>query len=370
MTIHDYTNTLINSKRYDILTEKYDPELQRKLWKLSDVLNKDKKLRENIKNNVYNYMSKYPILNKKPYDIQYYEKSSFCEQYNQEEGYHYIGYDLVYITVTVSLVDETKNIAKQLNDTYNQINSIFNQINNKLDIENINLSVYCEQPDLYKRLEYEINLLKKYIDNHPECYKSDNEKVIKNYFVIQAIPTQELLDSIEYKVNEVKERTVKVKIKNKDQILNIYDQFIKYIKIPRPITSNSFNFIHIADICRILDISSDKINKLICSNIKNINLFKEFDYDSADEYEKYLKKQLGKSYLMATQGDSDYIVYSFKNKSIYWINIEHGECNKFYLDFPYSSKELEDHLHNNDKKKAVQELLKEYDKQKGYNLLQ
>ena len=160
-----------------------------------------------------------------------------------------------------------------------------------------------------------------------------------------------------------------IKENEKNQYLKLYDEFVKFLKNPHKLSGNLWSGI-ISDICRIIGLSSAELNNIISKNIKSVgnkvSLYqKEFE-DSV--WENDIAKKLGDCYILESM-DSDKLVYSINNKKLYWINYEHGECEVFYNDYPYNSREFEEVLYDDpDTLKVVKALFKEYNEKNNIKL--
>ena len=154
-------------------------------------------------------------------------------------------------------------------------------------------------------------------------------------------------------------------------------KFAQFIKKPHKLDP-SFNSSHVADICKICGVSATKLNKMVSDNIGTIGKPVTIDPKRFDEEEwaKGISKKLGDCYIIDEFG-SNAIYYSIPNKKIYWINFEHAECEEFFNNFPYGSKEFEDmafmlnteEYADYEEGQAVKELFKKLDKEKKFNIL-
>lgn len=156
-------------------------------------------------------------------------------------------------------------------------------------------------------------------------------------------------------------------IKEKDKIkyIQLYEEFIKFIKSPYKLGRTLWSA-HIADICRIMNISSEKLNKIISKNIKSVGSKSKVFNGSFDEWERDISKSLGDCYTIDSWGGSgDVVAYSIKHKKLYWLCAEHSECEVFYRNFPYYSREFEDAAGGFDDELVdeLRNLFSEYNKQ-------
>lgn len=67
--------------------------------------------------------------------------------------------------------------------------------------------------------------------------------------------------------------------------------------------------------------------------------------------------------------DGNSIVYSINKKKLYWISYEHCECEMFYNNYPYNSREFEEVLYDDPETlKMVKTLFKEYNEKNNVKL--
>jgi hypothetical protein len=158
-----------------------------------------------------------------------------------------------------------------------------------------------------------------------------------------------------------------VKNAKEQKYLKIYEEFIKFLKNPHVLSGSLWSG-QIADICRIKDISSKKLNEIVAKNIKRVGSPKDINPNSFDQsdYGKDVSKSLGKCYTLENL-DGFQLVYSINKKSLYWLDYQHCEYDIFYHNYEYSSREFEDAAFGYDDrfKKRLLELFESYDNQNG-----
>jgi hypothetical protein len=213
-------------------------------------------------------------------------------------------------------------------------------------------------------------------DRKPAEYKKymiDNirneHSVYPDELIIYAVVTKSTIKRLTPNESDISES-------EKSKYTKIYTEFAKFVKHPFKLTGSSFWSAHLADVCKILGISSDKFNSVISKNIKPIGkpfIINGDNFENDPDWGKSLSKKLGQCYLIEDTSDADQIIYSTSTKKMYWINYEHTECEVFFNNLPFNSKELEDvvyeDLANKEERSAVIELFKRIDQEKGFNLL-
>lgn len=165
---------------------------------------------------------------------------------------------------------------------------------------------------------------------------------------------------------EIMNETNNIKESEKKILLNLYDEFYKFISNPYKLSGNLWSGI-IADICKIINISSEKLSELVSNNIKSMKIHK---FNIKDSFQNQLKQKIGNCYLIEDVAHSEFIFYSISNKKLYYVDYEHEECITFYNDFPYDSREFGDYVYGDKDISLLRSLLKEYDRKKNYNLFQ
>lgn len=165
--------------------------------------------------------------------------------------------------------------------------------------------------------------------------------------------------------------------KTKIKYCKLYDQFVNFIRRPHVLTNNDIFFGEINDMCYILDISHIKYMQLFSANIKKQQFQKgsweTFDNPDSANFLKICKRTIGDFYNLQSNSYTDKeLLYSINKNKIYLIDWEHEELSIF-PNSKYASnmsstfaKEVSDNV----LKAAVKKFLIEYDKSKGYNLLQ
>lgn len=188
------------------------------------------------------------------------------------------------------------------------------------------LSFYFGDPDcgLYSISEF-IKFMNKCIEYYKEAPSNDIMLFIicKNYS--KYIPTELELNSSENK-----------------KYIAIYEKFLKFLKSPSTMP-NGLWCGHISDICKIMGISSVKLNEIVSDNFKS---GKKFKLDANNFEDSYYAKthisQLGTCYMIDNFSDCDYLIYSDTKKHLYLINYEHSNIISFFdsNEYQYSSQEF------------------------------
>lgn len=166
---------------------------------------------------------------------------------------------------------------------------------------------------------------------------------------------------------EIMNESLEIKESEKKQYLILYDEFAKFVNNPNKLTGNLWSGI-IADICKIINMSSEKLNQLVANNIKSIGQINKFD--EKDEFQAILKNKLGECYILEKIADAEYLYYSITNKKLYYVDHEHEEYTIFYHDFPYDTREFGDFIYGDKDINIIRSLFKEHDKNNNYNLFQ
>lgn len=152
---------------------------------------------------------------------------------------------------------------------------------------------------------------------------------------------------------------------------NLYTYFADFIYKPQPL-HGGFRSSHLMDICKIIGLSSDKLSKIVSEHFKSTKKanFVEVISDNPDA-DNYWKRILAKhkSNLYSIDEDNQGgVIYSSETKTLYWYEWEDLSFKKFYIDYPFSSKELEDYTFNDSKTSEIRALFKAYDEKKKYNI--
>lgn len=162
-----------------------------------------------------------------------------------------------------------------------------------------------------------------------------------------------------------------VKDSDTKKYMDLYIQFANFIKNPSKIIGN-FDPTYIADICKICGISSSKLNEIVSKNMKSNGYTFTLDpeYFNDPDWAKSMSDRLGDCYEL-WYDNADTLVYSLSKKKLYWVNYEHDECEEFYNNYPYDSKEFGEILYDNkeDEKNSIKDLFKKIDKEKKFNIL-
>ena len=346
--INEYVDTLVNARRYEIMNESENG--YNKICKTLDILYLSKIIRiykSIIKK--FEYLQGYAASNYKNNSFYCYNNKIFLimDTFWNYADRLYEEYEWGYF--------ETNNIKKSLIEINNKYKrdmiTVYNQLIVSLKPLNMTLTFQTHDgnsiDDLCKSIENQIKLGQKISSSGIECCIYPTEAAIN-------------------KTNFVK---YSIKESDKKKYLDLYDKFFKFITNPHKLGADFYSY-HISDICKIINMSSKRLNELVSSNIKQIGMQKTFKDN--DTFSKYLKKIIGSYYIIDYDGDCEYIFYSINNKRMYYVDYEHEECEIFYNNYPYSSKELEDIVYGDNKSEleAVRKLFKEYDKEKRYNLFQ
>lgn len=350
-SINEYVNTLISAKRYDILVESSDNndyENVRKMIKLCDdqYLGKIIKIYKSVIKNIEYLKSRaYNNFN----NIRFYfdRHDNDYEIYLRLDSYVNYAYNGGFSTYSgkEAVIEKNKfkedmlNLKNQLSVALKPLNMTVRFIGYDNNGNMVNLS------EFFKILDKSITEKSKDIpDLTVTCF---------------IIPTEGAL-------NKLKQKTFIIKENDKKKYLSLYDKFANFIKNPHKL-SGDFCAYHISDICKIINMSSKRLNELVSNNIKPIGIQKTFKDN--DDFYKYLKKIIGNYYIIDYDGESEYIFYSINKKKMYYVDFEHEECEIFYNNYPFDSDEFGDLIHNNNIE-PVRSLFKEYDAQKNYNLFQ
>lgn len=241
-----------------------------------------------------------------------------------------------------------ENAIKSIDEFGKDLNSLIKDINQEL--KQYKLKINTEDDEGYNLTEY-IKYMKKYIIN--------GTYVPSNAITVSVHINPKYIKSFIPSENQIKEN-------EKKKYLQLYDEFVKFLKNPHKLQGNLWSGT-IRDICEIVGISSEKLNNIVSSNIKNMNVYSFKNKE--DEFKKYLQKQIGDHYIIENDFENQ-IVYSISKKKLYYINYEHEECEIFFNNYPFNSKEFEDIVFDNGEElKSVRNLFKEYDKNKKYNII-
>lgn len=231
-----------------------------------------------------------------------------------------------------------------------------------------------EMDKLLKEKLKPLKLKHKFINSENDGYvsiseyiESEKEYINKyNYLQDSAICLYITIDT-----NNIKSLKVSSSIKNKETYVKLYNEFAKFINRPYKLSGSGFNSTHISDICKIIGMSSERFNEYVSDNINTVGTKESFDPNNGD-FDTYLSKRIGDHYILelTDKSSGSKLVYSIDKKRVYYLNYEHKNCEIFYNDYPYSSKELEDFLLSEDSKKSeMKELFRQVDVEKKYNLI-
>ena len=126
--------------------------------------------------------------------------------------------------------------------------------------------------------------------------------------------------------------------------INFYEEFIKFLQHPHKLSGDFWSGT-LADIAKLMDFSSEKMNRIVSKNFRPIGTPFVIDAHKFDdpEYGKTVSKNLGKCYMIDDRiGGDIYLVYSENRKKLYWVSYEHCDCITFYNKFPFKSEDFED----------------------------
>lgn len=242
---------------------------------------------------------------------------------------------------------EGKEAIKAIEDFGKDLNSLIKEFNQEL--KPYKLKSVIEDDEGYNISEY-ISYMKKYIN--------EGEYVPSNAVSLSVHINPKNIKSIIPSEDQIKEN-------DRKKYLQLYDEFVKFLKNPHKLQGNLWSGT-IRDICVIIGMSSEKLNSIVSSNIKKMTVY---SFGKDDEFKSYLQKHIGDYYIIENDYDNQ-IVYSISKKKLYYINYEHEDCEIFFNNYPYNSKEFEDIVFNKGEElKAIQNLFKEYDKEKKYNII-
>jgi hypothetical protein len=317
---------------------------------IAKILNSD--YLDQIKKIVKEEVRKFSKLNRNSYNLNQYD--FMFDSHNKTCTYNAVSFG--------SYVDEinrsnTKERIKALNEFVKDV-SLFKKALSK-QLSSLKFTVQVIEADYGSSLEEFKYYIKEEIKEGFINEASMIVQVSPNASLLKSItPSEEQLSSAE-----------------KTKYEKLYSEFAKFIKQPHKLSGNFWSGT-IADICRLLGISSEKLNSVVSKNIKAISAAKPLSNGFSDtNWGEDIVKKLGNCYVLENinSASGDYLVYSISNEKLYYICYEHSECEVFFNKFPYNSKELEDVVYeefaDEEERSAVIELFKRIDQEKGFNLL-
>ena len=247
---------------------------------------------------------------------------------------------------------EGEKAIKLLNDMKNDLNKLDNLLKENLKPLKVTHKFLDADEDTYDSISGYIDIMSKYIKDYG--YVPSN--VITLYIIIKIDKVKSLIPSEDA-----------IKKSERDKYLKLYDDFAKFIKHPYKLSGTGFWSGHIHDICKLIGMSSERFNELVSDNISTVG--SKVSYKTDDEFNNYLNTRIGDHYILESS-DSTRLVYSINKKRVYYIDYESEECEIFYNNYPYTSKELEDFVYGNNEEdiSMIKSLFKERDKDKKYNL--
>lgn len=344
--IVEFTDILINAKRYDIMNEASFDKKEAEI-----VI---KQLNENYTDKI---VSAYRSI------ISKYKDLSKCKYNNTDNSFRYKN-NIIEEDICL-ILDYFENYASERGLSNEEAKEAYSKF--KKDIYAFKAQISA----VLKPLKMKVLFIDAdYGADMSEFFKvferyMSNGTIIDNTICCYVVPDDTILEKLRPSKSDIKEN-------DKRKYLMLYDEFAKFIKNPHRL-NGQFRSIHLADICRIIGMSSTKLNDLVAKNIKSLPE-KSFDKEYQYDFSKRLSKTIGEKYYIIDDlggGSGDYVIYSIKNKKLYWICYEHEDVEIFYNNFPYSSRELEDIIYFDEKKlNSLRNLFKEYDAAKKYNLFE
>ncbi|MBR6289344.1 MAG: hypothetical protein IKR19_08415 [Acholeplasmatales bacterium] len=125
-----------------------------------------------------------------------------------------------------------------------------------------------------------------------------------------------------------------------DMFKRLLKEFNKFINHPFKMSSRSFYGAHVAGICKVCDISSEKLNEKVSKNIKSFGA-------KMPKNEK-VASELGKCIILESFNNEE-ILYSIDKKKMYYVNYNTGESGLFYNSYPHTDKKFEKAVAENSK---------------------
>lgn len=296
-------------------------------------------------------LNKFSALKKQSYDgFDYYNNFGF----DRAENFFYCR--LVSFENYAFNSDESeKEILKLFNDYISDVSSYAKSLRTALsDIKNMKVEIFDSNGEFYPLSDYKRVMLNRFKESK---YFPDN------HLAVYVIANKQLITSItptDSYINEIKRKKYE----------DLYIKFAQFVKKPSKL-NGSFGMNQVADICKIIGLSSADLNDKISKNITSMGTKYILDPNKMDDsdYGKNVSKRLGECYEIESF-DAELILYSIENKKIYWVDLEHSECSEFYNNYPFESKELGDVVYDEDEKKSVKEIFKQIDAEKGFNLIE
>ena len=155
-----------------------------------------------------------------------------------------------------------------------------------------------------------------------------------------------------------------------DKYVKKYDEFVQFLCNPHKLPKDLLWSGTINSICKIIGLDSDDFNEIVAENIKPMSSeFKEDKVKDEKFREEVFDKIGDKNYVLEEDSDR-YIVYSVKEKKLFWIDTDNNKFGEFPKTYSPVDKGFSDALWDSpESKKSLLRLFKEYDSSKGYNLI-
>lgn len=199
------------------------------------------------------------------------------------------------------------------------------------------------QSQLGKKLFYIKNNIKRDSELILDCINQQGF-VPSNGSIIYIIPTDSLIKTLTPSENQINE-------KKKQRYIELFKKFKQFLKQPFRLKGNSFTINHIADICRLIGMSTDQLNSMVSKNFKpfeKISIIKgSWFNDMNDSDFDFCGREF---YIIDNWGEGG-VGYFPKVKKMYWFGFEHNDFEEFYNNWPYNSQEFEDALYGDDELK-------------------
>ena len=155
-----------------------------------------------------------------------------------------------------------------------------------------------------------------------------------------------------------------------DRYIRKYDEFVQFLVNPHKLPKGLLRSGTINSICKIIGMDSDTFNEIVAENIKPTSSELKEDKIEDEKFRKEVFDKIGdKNYVLEEESDR-YIVYSVKEKKMFWIDTDNNTFDEFPKTYSPIDKGFVDALWDNpESKENLKILFKEYDSRKGYNLI-
>lgn len=155
-----------------------------------------------------------------------------------------------------------------------------------------------------------------------------------------------------------------------DKYIRKYDEFVQFLVNPHKLPKDLLWSGTINSICKIIGLDSDDLNEIVAENIKPTSSELKEDKIDDEKFRKEVFDKIGKNNYVLEEDSGRYIVYSVKEKKLFWVDTDNKKFDEFPKTYSPIDKGFGDALWDNpESKEKLKRLFIKYDSRKGYNLI-